>query len=120
MFRQGFNRCTYFCRLFVSLLALKFEWWELFGLLCSESLDDVDEFMHGPVLEVIKIVCLGTKLNKFLWIIACFDDILSEVVLFVLESKCLHFSITYSFINYIIRFGIQIRSASSSFLHSLK
>ena len=67
----------------------------MLGLRCSESLDDIDKFMHGPVLDIIEIVSLGAELYKFLWVVARFDDILAEVVLFVLEIMGLHLLIIY-------------------------
>lgn len=67
----------------------------MLGLRFSESLDDIDKFMHGPVLEIIEIVSLSAELYEFLWVVARFDDILAEVVLFVLEIMGLHLLFIY-------------------------
>lgn len=41
----------------------------------QESLHNVDEFLHGPVLQVVDIMFLRAKLNEQLGVVAGIDDL---------------------------------------------
>jgi hypothetical protein len=40
----------------------------------QESLHNVDEFAHGPVLKIVDVVFLRAKLNELLGVVAGIDD----------------------------------------------
>ena len=88
--RQRYDRRRDGCRMVITFALLCFGWGQVCFLLLSEFLYNVDKFVHRPVLEIIEVVGFGAKLYEFLRVVAGFNDILSEVLLFGLEGVVLH------------------------------
>ena len=47
----------------------------------EECLHDLDQFMKGPVFEVIEVVCRRAKFHKLFRVVSSVNDLLAEVLL---------------------------------------